>query len=82
MRKYSKKFQSRREMLAGALRYAALGLMALVSAAIFVKRKRLVKQGLCINSGICDGCEILENCGLPLAVSARQILMGTNNGKE
>jgi hypothetical protein len=82
VKKRSEKFQSRRKMLAGALRYAALGLMASVSAALFVKRQRLVKQGLCINSGICDGCEILENCGLPLAVSARQILMGANNGKE
>jgi hypothetical protein len=82
VRKYSEKLQSRREMLAGALRYAALGLMASTSAALFIKRRRLVQQGLCINSGICAGCEILENCGLPLAVSARQDLMGANNGKE
>ena len=82
MRKYSEKFQSRREMLAGALRYAALGLMASVSAALFIKRRKLVQQGLCINNAICEGCDVLENCGLPPAVSARQILMGANNGKE
>jgi hypothetical protein len=80
--KHSEESHSRREMFAGALRYTALGLMASASAMLFAKRQRLIRQGLCINSGICAGCEVLENCGLPLAVSARQDLAGANNGKS
>ena len=82
MKKHSEQFHSRREIFAGALRYAALGLMASASAMLFAKRQRLVRRGLCINSGICAGCEVLENCSLPLAVSARENLAGTENGKS
>lgn len=82
MKKSAEGTQSRREFFAGALRYGALGLMASVSAMLFAKRRRLVRQGLCINSGICAGCEVLENCSLPPAVSARENLAGADNGKS
>jgi len=51
-------------------------------AAMFFKRRRLVREGKCINSGICAGCEILGQCDLPAAFSARNTLTGENNGGE
>jgi hypothetical protein len=79
VKKHTKEFHSRRELFAGALRYAALGLMAAVSTALIAKRQRLVRNGQCVNSGICAGCKILKNCSLPQAASARETLSGINN---
>jgi hypothetical protein len=69
-------------MLAGALRYASLGLMAAGGAALFAKRQRLVRNGRCINTGICVGCKILQDCSLPRAVTARKTLSGINNDSK
>jgi len=65
---------SRRHLLAGIARYAALGTLGAIGGGVFAKRRRLVQDGICINSGICSGCGILEQCGLPLALSAKQLL--------
>ncbi|MHC4112090.1 MAG: hypothetical protein ACYSUY_13530 [Planctomycetota bacterium] len=64
--------QNRRHLLAAVLRYATLGLLGTVGASIISKRRRLVREGKCINDGICRGCEVLETCGLPLALSAKE----------
>ena len=69
-------------MLAGALRYAALGLMATGGAALLGKRQRLVRNGRCINSGICAGCKILQDCSLPQAATARETLSEINNDSK
>ncbi len=82
MRKKSGEFLSRRELFAGALRYAALGLMAAGGAALFAKKQRLMRKGQCTNSGICAGCKALEQCNLPQALSARRTLAGVDNGKR
>jgi hypothetical protein len=82
VRKQSGEFRSRRELFAGALRYAALGLMAAGSAALFAKRQRLVREGKCVSEGICDGCKVLQHCSLPQAASARRTLTGVDNGKK
>ena len=82
MRKHSGEFRSRRELFAGTLRYAALGLMAIASAGLYQKRQRLVREGKCTNMGICDGCKIFGDCSLPPAVSAREALTGVSNGKK
>jgi len=74
MSKHCEKVQSRRELFAAVLRYATLGALGAIGAAVFVRRRRLVREGKCINSGICRGCEIFEKCGLPQALSAKQIL--------
>ncbi len=68
------KVQSRRELFAAVLRYATLGALGAISAAVFAKRRRLVQDGICINSGTCKGCGIFEQCGLPQALSAKQLL--------
>lgn len=71
---------SRRELFAGALRYAALGLVATGGAALFAKRRRLLRDGVCINDRLCDGCAIFPQCELPQAMSARKIQSGVNGG--
>ncbi|MFB0552591.1 MAG: hypothetical protein ACETWQ_04665 [Phycisphaerae bacterium] len=74
MSKHCEKVQSRRELLTAVLRYATLGTLGAIGGAVFTNRRRLVKEGICINSGICKGCGILEQCGLPPALSEKQLL--------
>ncbi len=64
--------QSRRQLLEAALRYGTLGLFGAAGGTFFAKRRRLVREGKCINDGICRGCEVLETCGLPQALSAKE----------
>jgi len=71
---------SRRELFAGALRYAALGLLTAGGAVLFAKRRRLLREGVCINDRFCDGCAILQQCALPGALSAKKVLTGANSG--
>ncbi len=68
------KVQNRRELLTTVLRYATLGTLGAIGGGVFAKRRRLVQDGICINSGICKGCGILEQCSLPLALSEKQVL--------
>ncbi len=63
--------QSRREMFTSALRYAALGVLGAVGGSVFAKKRRLVKNGICINREICQSCGVFEECGLPPALSAK-----------
>ena len=73
---------SRRELFAAACRYAALGLLTAGAAGIFAKRRRLLRQGKCISSGMCTGCEILARCDLPRALSAKETMIGGDNVRE
>jgi len=72
--------QSRRGLLAGALRYSALGLSGMLGGWAFAKRRRLVRRGKCVNGGVCRGCSVYEKCGLPQALSAKQVLSGSKHG--
>lgn len=76
------KTQSRRELLTGALRYSALGLSGILGNWAFTKRRRLIREGKCVNDWICRGCRVYEKCGLPQALSAKQVLqkMGIEHG--
>ena len=74
MNKHCEKGQSRRELFAAILRYATLGALGAIGGSVFAKRRRLVQEGICINSGVCDGCGIFEQCSLPQALSAKQLL--------
>jgi hypothetical protein len=56
---------SRRGFLAAAARYVTLGLFAAAGGWAVAKRRRLAAQGVCVNDGICDGCAIRADCGLP-----------------
>jgi hypothetical protein len=72
--------RSRRELCTGALRYAALGVLTAGGAALYAKRQRLLRQGICINDGICAGCTIFNKCELPPALSARKVPVGVYRG--
>jgi len=81
MSEHPGKVQNRRELFSGTLRYATLGLLMAGGAALHAKRQRLVRQGICISDGICSGCEALDRCGLPAALSARN-LVGVNRDRR
>ncbi|MHC4462334.1 MAG: hypothetical protein ACYS6W_11910 [Planctomycetota bacterium] len=80
MNKHSGQAQSRRQLLAGVLRYATLGTLGAVGGSVVAKRRRLVREGKCINRGVCRGCDIFEKCGLPQALSAKQVLARIGDG--
>ncbi len=59
------------------------GLLALLTggtAAALRKRQRLVAQGKCVGQGICRGCDVLDDCGLPRALSMKQVLARQHDG--
>jgi len=66
--------QNRRQLFVGILRYASLGLLSAAAASVFAKRCRLMRDGKCINNGLCNGCEIFDKCRLPRAWSQKQDL--------
>ena len=74
------KMRNRRQIMTGALRYAVLGMVGFFTGSSIIKRRRLIKEGRCIERGICGGCKIYEDCRLPPALSRKQILIEKNNG--
>ena len=69
---------SRRELFRRVLRFGSLGAIGVFGAAGLSKRRRLVKEGVCVGKGICCSCEVFNECGLPRAVSAK-IAKGQNS---
>lgn len=67
---------NRREFLRSGIRYALLAGVAAVSAALVVRRDRALPNQTCINQGICRGCGMFDDCGLPQALSAKQTMKG------
>jgi hypothetical protein len=80
MNKRLAKIQNRRQLMAAALRYGTLGLLGTTGVSIFTKRRKLLREGICINDGVCRGCEVFRRCGLPQALSAKQVLVRIGNG--
>ena len=64
----------RRQFLRGGLRCVTGGLLALAGGAAVVKRQRLLREGKCLNRGICGQCRLIQDCGLPRALSVKQAL--------
>ncbi len=73
--------QNRRQLLTGVLRYASLGLLGAAGGSVVAKSRRLVREGKCINGGICRGCEDFEKCRLPQALSAKDVLARIDDGE-
>jgi len=70
MRISSQQVESRRGFFRATARY---GLLALVSvAATLAARPRTPGGQSCVNRGICSGCGIFADCGLPQALSAKR----------
>ena len=71
MAKQFEKVQNRRQLFTSLLRYAALGVLGAVGGSVLAKRRRLVKNGICINRQICASCGIFKECSLPPALSVK-----------
>jgi hypothetical protein len=70
MRILPEQVESRREFFRATARY---GLLALVRvAASLAARPRTPGGQRCVNRGICSGCGIFADCGLPQALSAKR----------
>lgn len=80
MRKKTNKLHSRRQLLTGTARYAALGALAVGAGGAVIKRRRLLREGKCVNRGICKDCGVFTDCGLPRALSVKQHTGGYSNG--
>jgi hypothetical protein len=65
------KVQNRRQFFTSVLRYTVLGVLGAVGGFAFVKRRRFVKNGICINREICGSCGIFKECDLPAALLAK-----------
>ncbi len=64
----------RRQFLRDGLRYIALGGLAAVSGKLVARQAARPAGQVCISAGICRGCEAFEDCGLPQALSAKEVL--------
>jgi hypothetical protein len=65
---------TRRLLITRLLRHASLAVLGLAGGAAALKRRRLLREGKCLNLGICRGCAIFDDCGLPRALSTRSVL--------
>lgn len=74
MNRRLEKVKSRRQMLTATLRYATLGLLGAFGASVISRRRRLVREGKCVNDGICRGCYVLQTCSLPQALSEKEAI--------
>ncbi len=81
MKELLKKVHARRRFITRALRNASLALLGIGSGAVVVKRRRLLREGKCLNQGICRDCTVFEDCGLPRALSTRTVLARTHHGE-
>ena len=65
---------NRREFFRSGARYLALGVAGAVTT-VLVRRGAVRLPGQnCTNDGICRGCRAFEDCGLPQALSAKQVM--------
>jgi len=74
------RLQARRQFVTRALRNASLALLALSGGAVVVKRRRLLREGKCLSRGMCRDCTVFEDCGLPRALSTRDVLERIRHG--
>ncbi len=72
---------ARRLFITRMLRNASLAVLGLASGAAAVKRRRLLREGTCLNQGICRACAVFNDCGLPRALSTRSVLARIHDAK-
>jgi hypothetical protein len=64
----------RRRFLRDGVRYIVLGGLAAVSGTLAARKAVRPIGQVCVNAGICRGCAVFEDCGLPQALSAKEVL--------
>ncbi|MBP7049489.1 MAG: hypothetical protein KBE65_00575 [Phycisphaerae bacterium] len=74
------RLHARRQFITRALRGAGLTLLGLGGGAVVLKRRRLLREGKCLNSGMCRECVVFADCGLPRALSTREALTRVRHG--
>jgi hypothetical protein len=79
MNENPEKERNRREFFIDVLRYVTLGMIGVIGGVVFTKRRKLLKDGICINEGVCADCGIFEQCNLPPALSEKQLITRENN---
>jgi hypothetical protein len=81
MKELLNKVHTRRQLITRALRHASLVLLGAGGGAAVVKRRRLVREGKCLNQGICRDCPVFDECGLPRALSTKSASARTRYGE-
>jgi len=76
------KVQNRRQLFTSVLRYATLGVLGAVGGFTYAKRRRLVKNGICINRQICGAVEYLKNAVYLRLCRLRRTLKRINDGRK
>jgi hypothetical protein len=68
---------SRRQFLRDGLRLTILGGLAAIGGKLAGRAAARPAGQVCVNAGICRGCAVFEECGLPSALSAKEVLRQT-----
>lgn len=74
MRELLHEIHTRRQLVRRVLRGVSLAVLGVGGGAAAVKRRRLVREGKCLNQGVCRDCTVFDGCGLPRAMSVRNAL--------
>jgi len=72
---------ARRQFFRGMLRNVSLMLLGVAGGVAVTKRRRLVREGKCVSGGVCSGCDVLDECGLPRGLSTRLARERTRDGR-
>ncbi len=64
----------RRQFLRDGLRYTVLAGLAAVGGKLVARQAARPAGQTCISAGICRGCAAFDDCGLPQALSAKEVL--------
>lgn len=72
---------ARRQFFRSLLRNASLTLLGVAGGVGVTKRRRLVREGTCVSGGVCSGCEVFDECGLPRALSAKLAVARSQDGR-
>ena len=63
---------NRRSLFIRGLRQTAVAALAVGGGAVWAKRRKLLREGKCVAQGVCSGCSVLAECGLPRALSTKK----------
>ncbi len=76
------RLHTRRQLITRVLRNASLALLGAAGGAAVVKRRKLLREGKCLNLGLCRECGVFEQCGLPRALSTKSVLARIHHGES